>query len=526
MNLKTKFIIISAGLAAFAQAQDLQSDAAPAETTEVSADAAATGNAEAVPVENSTDATVESTETATEAAANEATEIAPADSAIAENNSSEIAATNVAEPTADSLAASDSSATQENATEVPVAEAPAVADSSAAETVVAEAPKDSSAIAPDTIAAVAPTTEPKAAHPLDILHGNAYNVVGNEAASATIGSDLAMPHKMFGHKLGYFEPVEGYGVASFGQSNTYFLAFDNSLNMGLVTAGFANSKFGAALKVSFGKNWNTVHNDVDNSDKEITTTSPGSLIGAVASTKLGNLDLGVDVEYAHTNIQSMTTETNAKLEVINWDAGGKISVANYSNSRFVWAANLSFLRHQAQNKVETTTYFVGEDDKSYIATHKSTVSDTSSRVEVLPQFNIASTVLESPKARLHIGLNTSIPMVAYDIIEGVVSRHNEYGLQFVPNILGEVTLGKYAMAFGSASYQWDAIETTDVKVGTIGTKNTKTVSGTTTANIGMRVHTDFAALELTFTRQFLQNPFGSFSNTDEIGFSLGAFVLF
>lgn len=519
MNLRTKFIVISAGLAAFAQAQDLQSDTAVAtDTAAVStpvADITTIASEAATPVEaDSAAANVAAPETAetmgtpTDVAAEIPADAATADSAVAANSAQDSIAP-ASQPVADTLAKVEP-----------------VADSAAVDTLakVEEVPAADSIVAPAS--ATAPANESKAAHPLDIVHGNAYNMVGNEAASATIGSDLAMPHKMFGHKLGYFEPIEGYGVASFGSSNTYFIAFDNSQNLGLLTAGISNGRFGAALKVSLGKNWNTIHNDIDNSENKVSTTSSGSLIGAVASTKIHNLELGIDVAYANNEEQSLATTPNAKIEVSNWDAGGKITVADYSNSRFVWAASVNVLRHQAKTRTKTITYFIGEDDKDYVATFKSVISDTSSRVEVVPQINVASTVLESPMARLHIGLNTTIPMIAYDVISGIVSRHNEYGLQFVPNILGEVNLNKYAMAFGSASYQWDAVAISDFKKGNIDTKNTKTESGTTTANIGMRLHTDFAALELTFTKQFLQNPFGSFSNTDEIGVSLGAFVLF
>ncbi len=512
MNLKTKFIVLSAGLAAFAQAQDV----VPTETgtTEVVAadtvadtvaDTAATTVPEANVAESApTDSTAQGDVTAQ-----------PAEAAAASEQTAEVAAT---EPTADSTAKIEEAAPADTAK----TETPAEVPSEAISEVAATAPAADSTAAESKPAAA----EPKAAHALDILHGNAYNAVGNEAASATIGSDLAMPHKMAGHKLGYIEPIEGYGVASFGENSTYFLAFDNSQNLGLVTAGYANSVFGAALKVAFGKNWYSIDNEIDGSKQEGNSSASGSLIGAVASTKIGNLEIGIDVEYRTPEEQAYVSTNDAELEFISWDLGGKATVANYSDSKFVWAANLSFLRHDAKTKAKAVTSFVGPDDKDYVSTYKSTVSDTLSRVEIIPEFNVASTVLESEMARLHIGLNAAVPVIIFDRIEGIVSHHNEYGLELVPNILGEVTLGKYVMAFGGASYQWNVVDVSDVKKNGVTSKNTKTETGTTTANLGMRFHMEHTALELSFTKQFLRNPFGSFSNTDDIGVSLGAFILF
>jgi hypothetical protein len=51
-------------------------------------------------------------------------------------------------------------------------------------------------------------------------------------------------------------------------------------------------------------------------------------------------------------------------------------------------------------------------------------------------------------------------------------------------------------------------------------------SGFTTANIGFRLEYELAALELAFTKQFLSNPFGSFSTTEEMATSIGMFINF
>ena len=94
----------------------------------------------------------------------------------------------------------------------------AVPDTTARDTVqpVAEQPKvDSAAFVPATVA-VAPAdtakpveTVPEIESPLDkILHGNAYNLVGNEAAAATVAGEMAIPHHMVNRNFAYFEPVD------------------------------------------------------------------------------------------------------------------------------------------------------------------------------------------------------------------------------------------------------------------------------------------------------------------------------
>jgi hypothetical protein len=51
-------------------------------------------------------------------------------------------------------------------------------------------------------------------------------------------------------------------------------------------------------------------------------------------------------------------------------------------------------------------------------------------------------------------------------------------------------------------------------------------SGITTANVGLRLEYEIAAIEMAFTKQFISNPFGAFSTTDEMATSIGMFINF
>ena len=119
-----------------------------------------------------------------------------------------------------------------------------------------------------------------------------------------------------------------------------------------------------------------------------------------------------------------------------------------------------------------------------------------------------------------------VPMIAYDRIKGVCSRHNEYAFVATPNILGEVRLGQYVMAFGSASHQWDLFRYRDSYIDNVSTKTMDISSGITTANIGLRLTYEMAAVEMTLTKQFLGNPFGAFSTTEAMATSIGMFINF
>ena len=106
--------------------------------------------------------------------------------------------------------------------------------------------------------------------PLDkILHGNAYNLVGNEAAAATVAGEMAIPHHMVNRNFAYFEPVDEEGVVSFGKGTTFFFAFNNSDDLALVSAGLARESFGILLQGAVGKQWRYVDDDKTGSEEII-----------------------------------------------------------------------------------------------------------------------------------------------------------------------------------------------------------------------------------------------------------------
>lgn len=520
---KKHLLLIALGLAASVQAQN-----APAS-------AAATPAAQPAP------AVAPAPAPATAPVAEPAPAAAPTDS-VAVAEPAPAADSTVADSTA--APAADQVATDSTATPAPADSAIAVAEPApAADSTVAEpapaAPADSAVAAPEQVAvvdsakavtdSVATDTSKVAKAPVnklgDILHGNAYNTVGNEAAASTIGGNVGFPHFMFGSKLAYFDPVEQQGVVAFGNSWTYFLSFENNddADMGLLTAGIAFQKFGASLDYSLGKAWRWTDH-ADGTDETERASTAGSVVGANFSLNVGSFDILLSGHYATPNGNHFLDQSNSEIEDDAWAAQGYLGVS-YSGDVYYWTLGVEGVRNEYKHKTSVSEIQV-KDGKNYLVTTKTTLSDTLANVSIVPMFTLGAAVLSSENANVYLGLNTFLPMYNYDNIEGVSDRHQDAQLVFEPNILGEVQLSKYFMAFGGAKYTWTAAEYSDRELGGEKTKTVSTIANGTTVNLGARFEYGPAAVELAFTKQFLANPFSGFAEKDAIVTSLGAFIFF
>ena len=483
-----------------------------------------------------------------------APEIVPADSAVvdstAQNAEPELIEENreaVAEATAETVASVvDSAAVPvSDSTVASVADSTTapVADSVKSEEVVAVATPDSAkpqvdSIAPvDTVSVavvdtpavkvdsvpVAKKDEPVAS-PLDnILHGNSYNPVANEAAAATVGGEMWFPHKMFNRRFAYFEPVEQEGVVSFGQSMTYFVAFNNNYDLALLTAGLAKENFGVMLRAAVGKKWSYIDDDETGAEQTMKATSAGTALGGTASARFAGLDMALRLAYYQPEGDVSITGSGTEIESDVWNFGGQFIISK--PGRISWGAALSVARYNSKNSLTEKSMFE-KGGRYYLATTTIHTTDSTTRVEVVPEFNFGGAILSHEKARVFMGLNMAAPLATYDRIKNVCSRHNEYALVATPNILGEVMLGSHVVAYGSASHQWDVFHYRDSYINKVSTKSMDISSGITTANVGMRLEYEMAALEVAFTKQFLSNPFGAFSSTDEVMTSIGMFINF
>lgn len=82
------------------------------------------------------------------------------------------------------------------------------------------------------------------------------------------------------------------------------------------------------------------------------------------------------------------------------------------------------------------------------------------------------------------------------------------------------------MAFGGASFDWNAFTYEKKELNDNSEESKETVSNKTTVNLGARFQYNRVALEATMTKTFLQNPFVGFSKADGIALDIGAFINF
>ena len=532
--MKKRFhLLLALSLAASVQAQNA-SVAAPA-TQPASAEAPVAAPAsQPAPVAEPAAESAQPVETVSAAdaasadsAANAVAEPAPVtDSTIVDTAASEQVSTSNPEPSASPVAAVEAvpadSVVVDSAVAAP--EQVAVADSAASAESATAAATDS--LANDTSkVAKAPVNKLG-----DILHSNAYNTVGNEAAAATIGGNIGVPHYMHGSRLVYFDPMAQQGALAFGDSWTYFLYFDNNkkvpnaeTELGFLTAGIAFSKFGASIDYSFAKNWRYTDH-ADGSEETEKNTTQGSIVGANLSANFGSFDVLVKGHYLYPNGQSILTLSDSENELDAWSAWGYVGVS-YSGDVYYWTLGVDGTRNEYKNKTKNTEIKV-MDGKNYMVTTKTSMSDTTAGIVIAPAFTIGAAVLSSENANVYLGLNTFVPMERYDEIDSVSDKHDEARLEFVPNILAEVQLSKYLMAFGGASYKWVAASYTNRKLDKEKEKTIATNMEETTVELGARFNYGPVAVEAAFTRQFLKNPFSGYGDKAAIVTSLGAFIFF
>ena len=423
-------------------------------------------------------------------------------------------------------------------------EAPAAAESVQEEAPAAPAPEPAPAPAPapvmndgfESLTAQTAEAAPAAGNgSLNVLHGNAYNLVGNEFASSTIGNsnggDMGAIYKMSGRNLVYVEPTGEYGALSLAKgSMTYILAFDNGIgqDQGLVTAGLAMGSFGVAVDFVLDKTWASTENKNPANNTKTTsstsTTRMGDLLQARIGAKLGAMDITAAVYWLTFNDEVDTENDDGltpKRETDNdfWDLGANLNLSNGpSASSFAWSVGVQFLRQKSWHK--TTT---GPDSKEE--------TYNNAYMQFTPYFNFGLPVLQAEGARVLFGLNTYVPVRIYDEIETgeapaptTKNNHNMIGVITNPNILGEIAINENWIVFAEATYQWDAFnrDATSSETGA-NTNDASTITMKThgtTADAGVRFQYKQLTLEAS-----IANNLDSQAWSGLIG-NFGAFLIF
>lgn len=305
------------------------------------------------------------------------------------------------------------------------------------------------------------TAAPAPVAGLNVLHGSAYNTVGNEAAASTVRGNMASPYKMNGAKLLYVEPSNQYGVLSLGGgAMTYLLAFDNQDGLGKVTAGVATKGFGVTVDVALDKKWlsNEVSTAGGSGEVNASRTGAGDYLGATFAMPLGAMDVTIGAHWrTYQNEIDNETETNEN-NVDYWDLGVFANLSNSpSGSKMAWNAGLSIDRFSDYRETVST------NNQGAKTTTEST--GKLANLKIVPHFNFGMPVLSNENSRVLVGLNTRLPIVFFDELDNAAAKQKDsysiFALYTAPNIFAEMALTENWIVFGGAAFDWEVFSYAD-----------------------------------------------------------------
>lgn len=347
-------------------------------------------------------------------------------------------------------------------------------------------------------------------NPFNVLHGRAYNTVGNEAAADNINGLLARPDNFAGRQFFYIEPADKFGVFSVG---SIFGALDISGDLGRGTIGYAKPGFGFSIHGSLGQ----FYFDGDEGKKH--STEEGDDIGLNLSKVLGNYVVTLNADWKTFKSEVGVDPAFGSSSDENYrDLTVTIGLSNAPSAKGTsWSAGITGMRHESNTEVAGKVIDEGAD----------------SYVKVEPYFNFGALGLKSEHARFYAGVNASFPVYIFDEYEcnmkgkKVDQGLTEFGLVLVPNILGEVALTENTLVFGEAAFDWLAYG-----YGSGNDENGSEYSlmqshmNKVTADVGIRYqYQDFAAIELAFGDAVFTDTKSIFNGQGTF-VSFGGFILF
>lgn len=399
---------------------------------------------------------------------------------------------------------------------------PAVADSAKpvelqtekqTDVVVSEQPKLDSVQAAAQPAPQPARMGPPPKTPFTIVHGNAYNMVENEAAADNI--DLLLKNRLVkfaGQKFVYVEPAGEMGVVALGN---FFGGMDLSGDLGRATLGYANYGFAAELRLSLGQ-----INISDGSGKKRGTYA-GDDWGLTLSKVLGGFVVTAAADWiTYADEMDVDPKMGQSVEERYRDLEGSLMVSDGPvASKHFWSAGVAFVRHENEKEV---------GDRVVNA-------DVDSRTTIVPVFNYGTPALRSERANLYLGLNASWPITIFDATETYNAEQNRkvttsqyvLSMNLVPNIVGEVLMNKFLMFFGEANYEWNVINYVWGKKPT-GENYTiqESVENKVNASIGTRLQYDnLVACEFSLGDSFFTDTKSIF-NGEGVFIKFGAFIYF
>lgn len=367
---------------------------------------------------------------------------------------------------------------------------------------------DKTAEAAPAQAAAAPATG------FNVLHANAYNAVGNEAAAATINGDMSMPHKMAGRTLLYVQPSAREGVVSLASGGmTYLMQYTNNGGPAMLTAGITTGGLGVTVDLALNKTFTSheVSTQAGTAESDASTTGAGDNIGVNFSMNLGALEFGAHAFWETFQDETDTENDQTEVDRDYWDIGISAVVSNAPSAKsLAWSAGLSLIRHASTEETST-------------GNQSTEVTNPESRFTITPNFNLAFPVASVANAQLFLGTNTYLPIVMYDEIKDDDSKNNrsEFGLYTTPNMLAEITLNDNWMFFGGASFTWVIFDR-------LGEENKANLHTEDDSTIRLATSTAYAnaGARFSFKNFVLEASVSQTSSLDNFAGNLGAFIHF
>ena len=268
----------------------------------------------------------------------------------------------------------------------------------------------------------------------DAVRGHAYNPYSITGAASTVNDLVTTPSDIYQQKFIYVSPSDFLGYTAFNLgSASGFMGLDNSRDndeLANLILGFANSGFGIAFSMAFGK-WFTSY-----SGRDTWTTEPGDNFGFYFSVPMGSsatlyANLGW-LTYAESRSETGggMPSYSSKSSTVSTSIGVTGTVGTFNYDAFLEGLRMG-------------TTIDNDGDES--------ISDDT-ETDVYLGFNFSITALQSTTARVLVGFNNGIGVRLLDAIENGPDADNIVFTAFSPNILGEVALFDNLLAFAGARH--------------------------------------------------------------------------
>lgn len=284
----------------------------------------------------------------------------------------------------------------------------------------------------------APKAEAKG---LDVLHGNAYNLVGNEGGAATIGSNMASLYKMAGSNLIYIEPSGEQAVLALTMGGiTFFGGLSNSdvadSEVGILTLGASLGIMGFGFDLGIDKNWHD--ESIGNVESEENTYGAGDVMALKFGMNLGIFDVVANVFWVNFEDEEDTEDALGEEIEDRWDIGLNATLSNSPSAKKIfWSAGVDVLKQVSTNTTKGNN-------------NKTEVTNNDDFFEIQARFNVAFPIFSNENSQVLAGLNTRVPFGFYE-----VNDRFTMGIVTNPNILAEIVLNENFILYGGATYEWN-----------------------------------------------------------------------